>query len=283
MSPPIKRPSSEIVAEGSQDDDISTQVEPAAYKSHLWNVRQTNISYVSLPPKKRLKFLTQPSASRHWTEKKLRFPKAVGSFDYELTDDENEPPADPVDPQPSESVDENEPLPDPVDPQPSESVDENEPPESTGSPVDPQSSESISDKENIELSDTTESESEDEDLEQEMARRKTKPDMMAIGDGHVYVPKCVFKCVDWTSHTIATRKLLLAVFPRRTLGTSSLTGKRSPAFPHLAPKKKLPAKMVSDIIQTVAERCRVSTGLVRTAITSKCADEGKLLRESRRN
>ncbi|XP_028158801.1 uncharacterized protein LOC114351699 [Ostrinia furnacalis] len=262
MSPPIKRPSSEMAVEGSQGDDVSKRVEPAAYKGHLWNVRQTNISYVSLPPKKRLKFLTQPSASRHWTEKKLRFPKAVGSFDYDLTDDENEP------------------LPDPVDPQPSESVDENEPPVD---PVDPQSSESVSDKENIELSDTTESESEDEDLEQEMARRKTKPDMMAIGDGHVYVPKCVFKCVDWTSHTIATRKLLLAVFPRRTLGTSSLTGKRSPAFPHLAPKKKLPAKMVSDIIQTVAERCRVSTGLVRTAITSKCADEGKLLRESRRN
>ncbi|KAL0821892.1 hypothetical protein ABMA28_005292 [Loxostege sticticalis] len=79
--------------------------------------------------------------------------------------------------------------------------------------------------------------------------------------------------MDWSSYTLVTRKLLLAVFPRSILATHSLSGKRSPAFPHLPPKKRLPIGMVNDIVQTVVERCGVSVNLVRTVITTKCADE----------
>lgn len=42
---------------------------------------------------------------------------------------------------------------------------------------------------------------------------------------------------------------------------------------------KLDAKIIADIVQYVAKRCRVTETAVRSAITTKCADENKMMRQ----
>ncbi|CAH0725611.1 unnamed protein product, partial [Brenthis ino] len=103
-------------------------------------------------------------------------------------------------------------------------------------------------------------------------------DMVSIGDGNATVPSRLLKYIDWSSYTNATRKLLTAVFSRQVLATHSLTGKPSPAFPNKPAKKKLNAALVNDIVQTVVEKCGVPESVVRTSITTKCADESKMFR-----
>ncbi|XP_061379224.1 early boundary activity protein 2-like [Danaus plexippus] len=107
---------------------------------------------------------------------------------------------------------------------------------------------------------------------------KTNNDSVPIGDGNAVVPARLFRHMDWTSYTNATRKLLTAVFSRKVLATHSLTGKPSPAFPDKPAKKKLDPKLVNDIVQTVVEKCCVPENVVRTSITTKCADESKMFR-----
>ncbi|CAK1549711.1 unnamed protein product [Leptosia nina] len=107
---------------------------------------------------------------------------------------------------------------------------------------------------------------------------KTIGELVPIGDGNAVVPATLLKNMDWTSYTNSSRKLLTAVFPRNVLATHSLTGKRSPAFPNKAAKKKLEPALVNDIVQTVMERCKVPENFVRTSITTKCSDESKRVR-----
>ncbi|XP_047992766.1 uncharacterized protein LOC125231363 [Leguminivora glycinivorella] len=86
-----------------------------------------------------------------------------------------------------------------------------------------------------------------------------------------------------TSYTSATRKLLTSVFTRRELATHSLTGKSSPAFPGKPAKKRLDPELVNDIVQIVVEKSKVNASLVRTTITTKCADESKMYRSRQKN
>ncbi|CAG9564582.1 unnamed protein product [Danaus chrysippus] len=112
---------------------------------------------------------------------------------------------------------------------------------------------------------------------------KTNKDTVPIGDGNAVVPARLLKHMDWTSYTNATRKLLTAVFSRKVLATHSLTGKPSPAFPDKPAKKKLDPMLVNDIVQTVVEKCCVPENVVRTSITTKCADESKMFRTREQN
>ncbi|CAG9564589.1 unnamed protein product [Danaus chrysippus] len=112
---------------------------------------------------------------------------------------------------------------------------------------------------------------------------KTNKDKVSIGDGNAVVPARLLKHMDWTSYTNATRKLLTAVFSRKVLATHSLTGKPSPAFPDKPAKKKLDPMLVNDIVQTVVEKCCVPENVVRTSITTKCADESKMFRTREQN
>ncbi|XP_026756370.1 uncharacterized protein LOC113516189 [Galleria mellonella] len=97
-----------------------------------------------------------------------------------------------------------------------------------------------------------------------------------IGSGKTLIHKDSFRKVNWKSYTIATRTLLLAAFPRRTLATHSLTGKKSPAFQNKPPKMCLDPKIISDIIIEIIGRFKVKENLVRSIITTKCADECKM-------
>ncbi|XP_061719216.1 early boundary activity protein 1-like [Cydia pomonella] len=108
-------------------------------------------------------------------------------------------------------------------------------------------------------------------------------EMVPIGEGYATVPARVLKQIDWSSYTSATRKLLTSVFTRRVLATHSLTGKSSPAFPGKPAKKRLDPELVNDIVQIVVERSGVNASLVRTSITTKCADESKMYRSRQQN
>ncbi|KAF9411275.1 hypothetical protein HW555_009889 [Spodoptera exigua] len=102
--------------------------------------------------------------------------------------------------------------------------------------------------------------------------------MMPIGSGRTLVPQRKFRKVKWTSYTVATRTLLVAVFPRRVLATHSLSGKKSPAFLNKPPKDCLNEQIVDDVILEVLSRFKVTKSMVRKVITTKCADECKMLR-----
>ncbi|CAH1639228.1 unnamed protein product [Spodoptera littoralis] len=101
---------------------------------------------------------------------------------------------------------------------------------------------------------------------------------IGIGSGKTLVHKDKFKNVNWKSYTIATRSLLLAVFPRRILATHSLTGKKSPAFLHKPAKMSLDPQVVSDVVSEIMYKFRVEESLVRAIITTKCSDEAKMLK-----
>ncbi|KAJ8715152.1 hypothetical protein PYW08_005133 [Mythimna loreyi] len=103
-------------------------------------------------------------------------------------------------------------------------------------------------------------------------------DLVPIGNGNAKVPARLLKDIDWSSHSVATRLLLDAIFPRRVLATHSLTGKPSPAFKNRPAKERLNPKLIEDIVNTVSTKSGVSRNYVRSAITIKCADEAKLHR-----
>ncbi|XP_028900059.1 uncharacterized protein LOC114804714 [Zeugodacus cucurbitae] len=119
------------------------------------------------------------------------------------------------------------------------------------------------------------------DGQEERAMRKSdlkQNSYTSIGPNNTRVPIKVFDNVNWDNPSMATRKLMMAVFDRETLATHSMTGKPSPAFKdHNKPlKKMLNPLVIQDIIFAVTRRCRVSDKEVRNAITTKCADENKM-------
>ncbi|KAL1378108.1 hypothetical protein pipiens_015809, partial [Culex pipiens pipiens] len=79
----------------------------------------------------------------------------------------------------------------------------------------------------------------------------------------------------------ATRKLLMTLFTREKLASHTLTGRPSPAFmgDRAKPvKDKLDQTIITDIISIITRSCNVTEPMVRTAITTKCADENKMSR-----
>ncbi|CAF4810698.1 unnamed protein product [Pieris macdunnoughi] len=107
-------------------------------------------------------------------------------------------------------------------------------------------------------------------------RDKLQDEWVPIGSGKTLIHKDKYRKVNWKSYTIATRTLLLATFPRRILATHSLTGKRSPAFQNKPAKMCLDPKIVSDVLIEITSKFKVKENLVRSIITTKCADEAKM-------
>ncbi|XP_046812480.1 protein insensitive-like isoform X1 [Lucilia cuprina] len=104
--------------------------------------------------------------------------------------------------------------------------------------------------------------------------------MVSIGPNNTRIPAKLYENMNWSSASIATRKLLMAIFDRNVLATHSMTGKPSPAFKdHGKPvKQMLDPLIVADIIFAVTRKCKVSDKEVRNAITTKCADENKMMK-----
>ena len=105
--------------------------------------------------------------------------------------------------------------------------------------------------------------------------------LLAIGSNKSKVPRHILRAINWGSYKSATRKLLVTLFSRETLATHSLTGRPSPAFHDRGKpsKNKLDPNIIADIVQTVTKYCNVTESMVRTAITTKCADENKMSRQ----
>lgn len=103
---------------------------------------------------------------------------------------------------------------------------------------------------------------------------------VAIGSNQTFVPAHVLRAIDWKNYKTATRKLLVSLFPRAILASRSLTGRPSPAFHdrNKPVKEKLDQNIINDIIQIITRKCCVHESQVRTAITTKCADENKMMR-----
>lgn len=106
-------------------------------------------------------------------------------------------------------------------------------------------------------------------------------ELTPIGPNNTMVKKQILRAINWTNYKAATRKLLMTLFSRETLASHTLTGRPSPAFmgDRAKPvKDKLDQTTIADIISIVAKTCNVSEPMVRTAITTKCADENKMSR-----
>ncbi|XP_037827348.1 protein insensitive-like [Lucilia sericata] len=104
--------------------------------------------------------------------------------------------------------------------------------------------------------------------------------MVSIGPNNTRIPAKLYENMNWSSASIATRKLLMAIFDRNVLATHSMTGKPSPAFKdHGKPlKQQLDHLVLADIIFAVTRKCSASEKEVRNAITTKCADENKMMK-----
>lgn len=106
-------------------------------------------------------------------------------------------------------------------------------------------------------------------------------DVVQIGANGTTIPVEVFNSIDWSHPAAATRKVLMSVFDRQTLAFHTLTGKPSPAFMDCAKplKNKLDPLKVADVIEVVTLNASVTSKDVRSAITTKCADENKMFRQ----
>ncbi|XP_016995942.2 protein insensitive [Drosophila takahashii] len=104
--------------------------------------------------------------------------------------------------------------------------------------------------------------------------------MVSIGPNNTCVPASVYENVNWSVSSLATRKLLVSIFDRETLATHSMTGKPSPAFKDQDKplKRMLDPQKIQDIIFAVTRKCNASEKEVRNAITTKCADENKMMK-----
>ncbi|EDW39811.1 GL15989 [Drosophila persimilis] len=105
--------------------------------------------------------------------------------------------------------------------------------------------------------------------------------MVVIGPNGTQVSRNSLSALNWgmTGPSI-TRKLLCEIFDRDTLAHHTLSGKPSPAFRDCArpSKQQLDPLKVADLVYLMTNTLDMTPREVRTAITTKCADENKMLR-----
>ncbi|XP_050072521.1 uncharacterized protein LOC126560608 [Anopheles maculipalpis] len=125
-------------------------------------------------------------------------------------------------------------------------------------------------------------ESESNDHQKKDVSQAPKTTMVAIGSNNTMVSKSVLDNIKWVSYKFATRKLLLAVFPREVLATHSLSGRPCPTQFNSTGKpvkRALDPHIVADVVELIMKKFRVDESNVRAVITNKCADENKMLQK----
>lgn len=108
--------------------------------------------------------------------------------------------------------------------------------------------------------------------------RSISPDCVVIGSGGNKVPRDAYERINWKNYRKATRTLMNLLFTKKTMATSSLTGKKSPAYLHKKCKPPLNPIIVGDIVECIEKNCGVDRQRIRNVFTIKCADENKILR-----
>ncbi|ALC38118.1 maker397 [Drosophila busckii] len=109
----------------------------------------------------------------------------------------------------------------------------------------------------------------------------TSSPMVTIGPNGTQVARSCLQAINWNlSGPAITRKLLCEIFDRTTLAFHTLSGKPSPAFKDCArpSKQQLDPLKVADLVYLMTSSMEMTPREVRTAITTKCADENKMLR-----
>ncbi|XP_055713280.1 uncharacterized protein LOC129807807 [Phlebotomus papatasi] len=101
---------------------------------------------------------------------------------------------------------------------------------------------------------------------------------IVIGPNGTKIAAQVLKGINWACPSVATRKILVAVFSRNVLATHSLSGKPSPAFLDRNAKKQLDPLKIQDILHFVTKNANIPESNVRSVITAKCADENKMFK-----
>lgn len=109
-------------------------------------------------------------------------------------------------------------------------------------------------------------------------------ELVALGPNGTQISSKDYENIDWSSSSLATRNLLMVLFDRITLATHTLTGRPSPAFKDQGKplKRMLQPTAIKDIIFAVTTKCNATAKEVRSAITTKCADENKMMKMQRR-
>ncbi|EDW12827.2 uncharacterized protein Dmoj_GI17884 [Drosophila mojavensis] len=111
--------------------------------------------------------------------------------------------------------------------------------------------------------------------------RDGKSPMVTIGPNGTQISRATLQSINWSmSGPAITRKLLCEIFDRDTLAFHTLSGKPSPAFKDCArpSKQQLDPLKVADLVYLMTNSMQMTPKEVRTAITTKCADENKMLR-----
>ncbi|XP_049821693.1 protein insensitive-like [Aethina tumida] len=134
----------------------------------------------------------------------------------------------------------------------------------------------------------TETPKKKEKKEEEIVSRVALNNMEVV-DGYVTIGSLGTKVladsydrVDWSCCAKATRGLMDLLFSRPVMATSSLSGKRSPAFKDKQIKPQLNPVIINDITECVMRELKelnVLKSAVRHVMTTKCADECKLLKK----
>ncbi|CAH1639237.1 unnamed protein product [Spodoptera littoralis] len=112
--------------------------------------------------------------------------------------------------------------------------------------------------------------------------RKKCNNLVEIGAGFAKVPGCIMTSIDWTSYSLATRQLLLSVFPRSALAQYSLLGTQPSIYMKKQTQRVLNPLLVQDIVRTVAAKCNVPKDLVRKCIKENCREEIRIFRKNQR-
>lgn len=96
---------------------------------------------------------------------------------------------------------------------------------------------------------------------------------ISIGCNETKVNKDIWDTMDWECYSLATRKLLDAVFDKKTLATSTLSGRR-----RRGEGRQLDPRKISDIIEIVKRKCNVPEMQIKKIIIIKCCDTAKCKR-----
>ncbi|XP_036329896.1 early boundary activity protein 1-like [Rhagoletis pomonella] len=105
---------------------------------------------------------------------------------------------------------------------------------------------------------------------------------VVLGQNGTRIMKDALFNMNWSiSGPAITRKILVLLFSREVLSIHTLFGKPSPAFMSINKpiKGQLDPLIVGDLIEFMALTKDMSSREVRNAITTKCADEFKMLRQ----
>lgn len=94
-----------------------------------------------------------------------------------------------------------------------------------------------------------------------------------IGPNLTRVDRAAYQRINWDCYSLATRALLDAVFDKQTLATRNISGIKLGSMGRMRSTDYIldPLK-VSDIVQLVQHKCKVSETVIRKIISIKCSD-----------